>query len=73
MLISTYKLRRKNEEEKQDTTTVLILSKIYDNYKITYNQPHSSVEKMHEYKEQRKTTTEITAAVTAVFVSSGML
>lgn len=28
---------------------------------------------MHEYKEQRKTTTEITAAVTAAFVSSGML
>lgn len=37
------------------------------------NQPHSSLEKMHEYKEQRKTTTEIIAAIMAVFVASGML
>lgn len=41
--------------------------------KLRNYQPHSSVEKMHEYKEQRKTTTEIIAAITAVFVASGML
>jgi len=28
---------------------------------------------MHEYKEQKKTTTEIIAAITAVFVASGTL
>ncbi|NWH74907.1 CFA99 protein, partial [Piaya cayana] len=58
------KNRQKAEVSKKQDITVPILSKIYDNHKITELPATSSVEKIHEYKEQRSTTTEIIAEIT---------
>lgn len=58
---------------KSKISQCLYCQKSMTTIKSLKNQPHSSLEKMHEYKEQRKTTTEIIAAIMAVFVASGML